>query len=62
VAILESRLEGILARRLNPHGSVPSQVIAEMNSAGYELVRTHDVVYGHWFGEFIARSEPILHE
>ncbi|HWH23390.1 MAG TPA: methyltransferase domain-containing protein [Candidatus Limnocylindria bacterium] len=53
VAILESRLEGVLARRMNPHGSVPSRVAAQMRDAGYELAETHnDVVYGHWFGEF----------
>lgn len=52
VVILESRLEGVLARRMNPHGSVPGVVEAQMREAGYELLRTHDVVYGHWFAEF----------
>jgi ubiquinone/menaquinone biosynthesis C-methylase UbiE len=54
VAILESRLEGILARRMNPHGSVPGRVVEQMGRAGYELVRNHEVVYGHWFGEFVV--------
>jgi ubiquinone/menaquinone biosynthesis C-methylase UbiE len=52
VAILESRLEGPLARWMNPHGSVPARVVEEMTSAGYELVETHDLVRGHWFGVF----------
>jgi ubiquinone/menaquinone biosynthesis C-methylase UbiE len=48
VAILESRLEGIAARRLNPHGSVPATLHAQMSDAGYELVeRRADLVYGH---------------
>src|SRR5215210_4395168 len=44
VAILESRLEGVAARWLNPHGSVPARAMAEMSQAGYRLVETHDVV------------------
>jgi ubiquinone/menaquinone biosynthesis C-methylase UbiE len=52
VAILESRLEGLAARWVNPHGSVPSRVQAQMIEAGYELRETHDVVRGHWFGVF----------
>lgn len=52
VAILESRLEGVAARLMNPHGSVPRRVEAQMREAGYELLSTHDVVYGHWFGVF----------
>jgi SAM-dependent methyltransferase len=55
IAILESRLEGPLARLMNPHGSVPSRVSAEMRRAGYELVDTHDIVHGHWFAIFRAR-------
>jgi ubiquinone/menaquinone biosynthesis C-methylase UbiE len=55
VAILESRLEGPLARLMNPHGSVPSRVSAEMRRAGYELVETHDIVHGHWFAIFRVR-------
>jgi len=54
VAILESRLEGIAARRMNPHGSVPSRVVTQMRAAGYKLVETHDIVYGHWFGVFLV--------
>jgi len=54
VAILESRLEGVAARWLNPHGSVPGRVHAEMGRAGYELVETHDIVHGHWFAVFKA--------
>jgi predicted methyltransferase len=52
VAILESRLEGIAARWMNPHGSIPSRVAAEMRGAGYKLVETHDIVRGHWFAVF----------
>jgi len=52
VAILESRLQGPLAPLMNPHGSVPSRVRADMKRAGYELVETHDIVQGHWFGIF----------
>jgi len=52
VAILESRLEGLAARWVNPHGSVPRRVHQQMSRAGYELVETHDVVHGHWFAVF----------
>jgi ubiquinone/menaquinone biosynthesis C-methylase UbiE len=52
VAILESRLEGVAARWMNPHGSVPRRLHLEMSRAGYELVETHDIVDGHWFGVF----------
>jgi predicted methyltransferase len=55
VAILESRLEGPLARLMNPHGSVPSRVSAQMRQAGYELVETRGIVLGHWFAIFRAR-------
>lgn len=55
VAILESRLEGLLARRMNPHGSVPARVVEEMGRAGFELKETLDIVRGHWFGVFRAR-------
>src|SRR5919106_90156 len=48
VAILESRLEGLAARWMNPHGSLPSRVHGQMSRAGYELVETHDIVHGHW--------------
>lgn len=56
VAILESRLEGPLARWMNRHGSVPARVVDEMTRAGYELVQTHDLVRGHWFGVFRAAA------
>jgi predicted methyltransferase len=56
VAILESRLEGLAARWVNPHGSVPDRVRAEMSEAGYELVETHDFVRGHWFAVFEVRA------
>jgi ubiquinone/menaquinone biosynthesis C-methylase UbiE len=56
VAILESRLEGLVARWMNPHGSVPARVVVEMTRAGYELIQTHDLVRGHWFGVFRAAS------
>lgn len=52
VAILESRLEGVAAKWMNPHGSVPSRVQAQMAQAGYTLVETHDIVYGHLFALF----------
>jgi predicted methyltransferase len=55
VAILESRLEGLLARRMNPHGSVPARVVEEMARAGFELAETLDIVRGHWLGVFEAR-------
>jgi ubiquinone/menaquinone biosynthesis C-methylase UbiE len=55
VAILESRLEGIAARWVNPHGSVPARVVDEMTRAGYELMETLDVVHGHWLGVFRPR-------
>jgi len=56
VAILESRLEGLAARWMNPHGSMPDRVHARMSRAGYELVETHDVVHGHWFAVFKVRT------
>ena len=56
VAILESRLEGAAARWVNPHGSVSDRVHAQMRRAGYELIKTHDLVYGHWFAVFKVRS------
>lgn len=52
IAILESRLEGVAARWINPHGSVPDRVTAQMKQAGYDLVETHDIVRGHWFAVF----------
>jgi len=52
VAILESRLEGVAARWINQHGTVPLRVQAEMTQAGYELLETHDLVHGHWFALF----------
>ena len=52
VAILESRLEGVAARWMNPHGSVPGRVHAQMSRAGYKLVETTDLVHGHWFAIF----------
>ena len=60
VAILESRLEGLAARWMNPHGSVPGRVHAQMSRAGYELVETHDVVPGHWFAVFKVHPAKVL--
>lgn len=60
VAILESRLEGVAARWMNPHGSVPGRVQTQMSRAGYELVETHDLVHGHWFAVFKAKTRPGL--
>jgi arsenite methyltransferase len=57
VAILESRREGLLARWMGRHGTPSRQVRAGMARAGFSLTRTHDVVRGHWFGEFQVRSE-----
>lgn len=62
VAILESRLEGLAARWMNLHGSVPRRVHAQMSRAGYELVETHDVVDGHWFALFRVRAVTIPSE
>ena len=56
VAILESRREGILTRWLAPHASDPRMVQREMTEAGYRLVTTHDLVRGHWLGEFQAET------
>jgi ubiquinone/menaquinone biosynthesis C-methylase UbiE len=55
VVILESRLEGLLALRMNRHGSVPTRVIDEMSRATYELTETLDIVRGHWLGVFKGR-------
>jgi predicted methyltransferase len=52
VAILESRLEGLAARWMNSHGSVPGRVHAQLSRAGYQLVQAHDLVHGHWFAVF----------
>lgn len=60
VAILESRLEGLAARWMNPHGSVPDRVAKEMGQAGYELAETHDIVHGHWFGVFTVRADGAI--
>jgi SAM-dependent methyltransferase len=56
VAILESRLEGLAARWMNPHGSVPNRVRTQMRRAGYEMAETHDFVYGHWFAVYKVRA------
>ena len=58
LAILEARREGLLARWLGIHGSSPSRVIGEMSDAGYQLVSTHDVVQGHFYGLFRVTEEP----
>jgi ubiquinone/menaquinone biosynthesis C-methylase UbiE len=52
LAILESRREGLLARWGIRHGSSPQRLIREMADAGYRLTETHDLVRGHFFGEF----------
>lgn len=59
VAILESRLEGVAARWLNPHGSVPDRVHAQMSRAGYELAETYDLVHGHWFAVFTVHPAEV---
>jgi arsenite methyltransferase len=58
VAILESRREGLLARWMGRHGTPSRQVRAGMAQAGFSLTRTHDVVRGHWFGEFAVGRGP----
>jgi predicted methyltransferase len=55
VAVLESRREGLLARWV-PHASSPRQLQREMTDAGYQLIATHDVVRGYWFGLFEATA------
>jgi arsenite methyltransferase len=57
LAILESRREGLLARWMGAHGTPSSEVRATLADAGFALTATHDVVAGHWFGEFRLRSE-----
>jgi ubiquinone/menaquinone biosynthesis C-methylase UbiE len=57
VAILESRREGLLARFLAMHATPPSRIGDEMSRAGYTLIRTHDVVYGYWFGIFSLAAD-----
>jgi arsenite methyltransferase len=52
LAILESRREGLLARRILRHATSPRRVMREMTEAGYRLNATHDVVRGYWFGFF----------
>ena len=52
VAILESHRKGLLARRILRHASSPTQLQREMTDAGYQLIQTHDVVHGYWFGQF----------
>jgi ubiquinone/menaquinone biosynthesis C-methylase UbiE len=52
VVILESRREGLLARRILRHASSPRQTVREMTDAGYRLVSTKDLVRGYWFAFF----------
>jgi arsenite methyltransferase len=59
VAILESRREGLLARRHGRHASAPRRVRREMEEAGYRLSATHDIVRGYFFGLFeVAEYRP----
>lgn len=58
LVILESRSEGLLSRWLARHGTPSRRIRAEMRRAGYTLIATHRIVYGHWFGEF-AVSDPV---
>ena len=58
VAILESRREGLFAPWMGTHGSPSGQVRAVMAKAGFVLTATHELVRGHWFGEFQVRPEP----
>jgi SAM-dependent methyltransferase len=52
LAILESRREGLLARWRGRHATPRDRILRDMTTAGYRLVDTHDVVFGHWFGVF----------
>lgn len=55
IVLLESRREGLLAGRMNPHGTPTRRLRREMKAAGYRLVRERDdVAVGHWFAEFVA--------
>jgi predicted methyltransferase len=56
VAILESRRQGLLARRILRHASSPGRLQREMEDAGYRLTSTHEVVPGYFFGFFEAVS------
>ena len=58
LVILESRYEGLLAAWLGRHGSSPRRLLREMTDAGYRLASTHDIVRGHWFGEFEVAGVP----
>ncbi len=58
VTILEGRREGVLARWRGQHATSPRRVQREMAGAGYHLAKTHDVVRGHWFGEFEVAANP----
>ena len=55
VAILESRREGLLARWRGRHASSPRRILREMETAGYELSATHEVVRGYWFSVLDGR-------
>ena len=57
LAILESRREGVLARWRGRHASSPRRILSDMTAAGYELIATHDVVRGYWFGLFEVSRE-----
>ena len=58
VAILESRREGLLGRWMGLHGTPSRRIRHEMAEAGYGLTTTHDLVVGHWFGEFQVVRDP----
>ncbi|MBW3613236.1 MAG: methyltransferase domain-containing protein [Chloroflexi bacterium] len=58
VAILESRREGLLAQWMGTHGGPSGRVRAVMAEAGFLLTATHELVPGHWFGQFQVRPQP----
>jgi ubiquinone/menaquinone biosynthesis C-methylase UbiE len=58
IAILESRREGLLARWRGAHATPSGRIRATMGDAGFVLTATHDVVAGHWFGEFEVAPNP----
>jgi predicted methyltransferase len=55
LAVLESRAEGLLARRVARHGTDSGRVLRELERASFRLVATHDLVRGHLFAIF----EPV---
>ncbi len=55
IVILEARREGVFARWHGRHATSPRRVQREMAAAGYRLIRTHELVRGYLFAEFVDR-------